>query len=112
MYALETESSALSNDYLRWVLLSQAFTDYAIDQSARVAMPKLNPDTLKAAPIWYPELDEQSAILDYLEHETAETDAAISDAREAISLSKERRAALISAAVTGKIDVRNYGGVE
>lgn len=48
----------------------------------------------------------QRKIADYLDHETAELDAAIADAREAIALSRERRAALISAAVTGKIDVR------
>lgn len=41
-----------------------------------------------------------------LDREMVGIDAAIADAREAIALSKERRAALISAAVTGKIDVR------
>ncbi|HEY5222844.1 MAG TPA: hypothetical protein VIJ18_07340 [Microbacteriaceae bacterium] len=53
-----------------------------------------------------PPPSEQIAIADFLEHETAELDAAIVDAREAIALLRERRAALISAAVTGKIDVR------
>lgn len=53
-----------------------------------------------------PSREEQIKIADYLDHETAELDAAIADAREAIALSRERRAALISAAVTGKIDVR------
>lgn len=57
-------------------------------------------------PIPYPKLEEQVSIATYLDGETAELDAAISDAREAIALSKERRAAVISAAVTGKIDVR------
>lgn len=55
-----------------------------------------------------PALAEQHEIADYLDQETAEIDAAIADAREAIELSKERRAALISAAVTGKIDVRDH----
>ncbi|MET4144427.1 restriction endonuclease subunit S [Arthrobacter sp. UYCo732] len=55
-----------------------------------------------------PSLDEQQEIAGYLDFETAEIDAAIADAKEAIELSKERRAALISAAVTGKIDVRNH----
>jgi type I restriction enzyme S subunit len=53
-----------------------------------------------------PELPEQVAIADFLDRETALLDASIADAREAIALSRERRAALISAAVTGKIDVR------
>lgn len=53
-----------------------------------------------------PPVDEQEKITAYLDRETADIDAAITDAREAIALSKERRAAVISAAVTGKIDVR------
>ena len=53
----------------------------------------------------FPPVDQQRIIADYLDHDTAEIDAAIADARKAIALSKERRAALISAAVTGQIDV-------
>ncbi|KQO01662.1 hypothetical protein ASF21_08625 [Arthrobacter sp. Leaf234] len=55
-----------------------------------------------------PSVAEQQNIVDYLDLETAEIDATIADAKEAIELSKERRAALISAAVTGKIDVRDH----
>lgn len=49
---------------------------------------------------------EQIQIADYLDRETGKLDATVADALESIALSKERRAALISAAVTGKIDVR------
>jgi len=38
--------------------------------------------------------------------ETAKIDALVNEAVQAISLLQERRTALISAAVTGKIDVR------
>jgi type I restriction enzyme S subunit len=55
--------------------------------------------------VLYPPLNEQRAIADDLTQQQRATDSAIADAREAIALSKERRAALISAAVTGKIDV-------
>ncbi|AMM31008.1 Type I restriction enzyme S subunit [Sinomonas atrocyanea] len=55
-----------------------------------------------------PPLEEQAEIAAYLDRETAEIDAVIADAKEAIEVSKERRAALISAAVTGKIDVCNH----
>lgn len=55
-----------------------------------------------------PPIAEQQEIADYLKHELTEIDAAIADAREAIALSKERRAAVASAAVTGKIDVSNH----
>lgn len=51
-------------------------------------------------------LAEQTAIADYLDTQTAKIDTLIAKARQAIELMKERRTALISAAVTGKIDVR------
>ncbi len=50
--------------------------------------------------------DEQKAIVQYLETESSKIDTLISKAEQAIGLMKERRTALISAAVTGKIDVR------
>ena len=49
---------------------------------------------------------EQRAIADFLDRETARIDALITKVREAIGRLKELRQALISAAVTGKIDVR------
>jgi type I restriction enzyme S subunit len=59
-------------------------------------------------PVPMPPFSEQEEIANYITYELAEIDAAIADAREAIALSKERRAAVISAAVTGRIDVRDH----
>lgn len=70
------------------------------------AQPNMSVDDLRAFSFPLPPVGEQDAILSYLDSEIEEIDAAISDARESIALSKERRAAVISAAVTGKIDVR------
>jgi restriction endonuclease S subunit len=49
---------------------------------------------------------EQRAIVAFLDHETANIDALLAKVHEAIDRLKELRTALISAAVTGKIDVR------
>ena len=49
---------------------------------------------------------EQVAIADFLSRETAQMDALIAEANQSIDLLQERRTALISAAVTGQIDVR------
>ena len=54
----------------------------------------------------FPPLPEQQAIAAYLDEQTARFDALMAEARRGIELLKERRTALISAAVTGKIDVR------
>lgn len=53
-----------------------------------------------------PPLSEQQKIVGFLDRETAQIDALSAKAREMIDVLKERRQALISAAVTGKIDVR------
>jgi restriction endonuclease S subunit len=53
-----------------------------------------------------PPRPEQHAIAAFLDRETARIDALVAKVREAIERLKELRTALISAAVTGKIDVR------
>jgi len=55
-----------------------------------------------------PSLKEQDEIVSYIQRETAKSDVLVSEAEQVILLLQERRAALISAAVTGKIDVRGW----
>ena len=57
-----------------------------------------------------PPLAEQATITVFLEQETAKLDTLTAEARSAITLLQERRTALISAAVTGQIDVRGLAG--
>jgi len=67
---------------------------------------ELSADALGAFPICVPPPAEQRAIAAFLDRECGKIDTLISESERAIALLKERRAALISAAVTGKIDVR------
>jgi type I restriction enzyme S subunit len=53
-----------------------------------------------------PPLPEQDEILDHIDRETARIEGLIEKTERSIALLKEKRAALITAAVTGKIDVR------
>ena len=55
-----------------------------------------------------PPLQEQQAIADYLDDETAKIDALITHTQEEIALLKELRAATIADAVLGRVDVRTY----
>jgi type I restriction enzyme S subunit len=55
-----------------------------------------------------PPLKEQNAIVKFLEVEIAKFDTLIVEAQRTTELLQERRSALISAAVTGKIDVRGW----
>ncbi len=54
----------------------------------------------------YPPLEEQQQIANYLDEKTSKIDTLIEKSNKSIELLKEKRTALISAAVTGKIDVR------
>ncbi len=56
----------------------------------------------------FPQYEEQSGIAAFLDEQTSQFNSLISAAQRAVDLFQERRSALISAAVTGKIDVRNY----
>lgn len=70
------------------------------------AVPSVNEGQMRDTPVALPPKPEQQAIASFLDRETAKIDALIAKIREAITLLKEYRSALISAAVTGKIDVR------
>ena len=56
--------------------------------------------------ICLPTLEEQDEILAHIDRETARIDGLIAKTERSIELLKEKRSALITAAVTGKIDVR------
>ncbi len=66
----------------------------------------LNTDTVGSIVMGYPPLTEQQAIAAYLDRETAKIDALSGKVTTVIERLKEYRTALISSAVTGKIDVR------
>jgi type I restriction enzyme, S subunit len=57
-----------------------------------------------------PPLPEQAAIAAYLDKETAKLDALVGKVEEAVERLQEYRTALITAAVTGKIDIRTQMG--
>jgi type I restriction enzyme S subunit len=69
--------------------------------------PSFRMEDLYSFLIGVPPITEQNAIVEFLDSETQKIDTLITEATQAITLLRERRAALISAAVTGKIDVRS-----
>lgn len=70
------------------------------------AQPNLAVDQLAQFRYEVPALEEQQAIAGYLDGETGRIDSVIEATNESINLMNERRSALISAAVTGRIDPR------
>lgn len=105
MYPIRTELELTSGFLLYW-MLAQPFLDYATESSMRVAMPKLNRDTLSAAPLVVPPESEQEDIVAHIRKVTKRTDSMTIKVEAAIDRLTEYRTALITAATTGKIDVR------
>ena len=70
------------------------------------AQPKFTSEALGALAISVPPAEERFQIQKHIEIESAKFDTLTAEAQRAIDLLQERRTALISAAVTGQIDVR------
>ncbi|ELA9892391.1 restriction endonuclease subunit S [Vibrio parahaemolyticus] len=81
----------------------------ALEQtSTQSTQANLNVDRIGAVKAVFPAYDEQREIVQYLDGLLNQYDSIEKRCKEAIALMQERRTALISAAVTGKIDVRNW----
>lgn len=90
-------------EYLRYSFISAL---HSLLSTATVSTQmNLNIDRIGSVSATIPPRTEQVAIAQFLNEATAKIDGLIFKAEQAIELMKERRAALISAAVTGKIDV-------
>lgn len=90
--------------YLYYVLHAAKSELWAASQLNRV--PILNNQRLGAIRVPVPPVEEQRLIAAYLDEQTEGIDRAKAETERFIELARERRAALITAAVTGQIDVR------
>ncbi|MGC8774810.1 MAG: restriction endonuclease subunit S, partial [Chlorobaculum sp.] len=70
------------------------------------AVPMLSQQQIGNVIVMLPSQSEQTAIATYLDRETAKIDRLIDKVEQAVERLQEYRTALITAAVTGKIDVR------
>ena len=104
MYAIR-HSGLLERGYLFYLLLSKYHHQYAILESLRVAMPKVNRQTLGAFRILVPPNQEQGDIISFISHTTDGIQVVKDREIRAIELLLEYRSALVTNAVTGNIDV-------
>ncbi|WP_408897468.1 restriction endonuclease subunit S [Nocardioides sp. R1-1] len=74
--------------------------------SMTTAQPGIGVGQIAPLMVPLPPLDEQREIATHIDKQTAKIDVLIDKTEQFIELSKERRSALITAAVTGQIDVR------
>jgi type I restriction enzyme S subunit len=101
----------MSSQFLAWGFRGTAQESLDRCSEAGHGTKALRMEDWLTMPFPCPPKDEQRAIAAFLDDKTLLIDQLISDADNAIDLLCERRAALISAAVTGKIDVRHSAKV-
>lgn len=93
--------------YLYWALNSQIYREQVLRSisGAEGLANNLPLSKLMNFTVPVPPLEEQHEIADHLDRESAKIDALIAKAERFIELAQERRAALITAAVTGQIEI-------
>ena len=93
--------------FASWALREYGFVEEIVACSTGVSYPAINASKIRDLPIPLPLLNEQRAIAAFLQEEIAAIDHSAASIATAVDRLREHRTALITAAVTGKIDVRD-----
>ena len=99
-------TEACLSEFYCYLLNSVSSQRYFSLEGWGTAQVNISVPILKALPVTVPPLAEQKNIVAHLDASTEKLDGLVGEAEAAMTLLGERRAALISAAVTGKIDLR------
>lgn len=96
----------IDSRFAQYQTLNREFISIVDGSTFGSKMPRASWEFVGGMRVTTPPQEEQTQIADFLDRETAKFDKLTSEAQLAIDLLQERRTALISAAVTGQIDVR------
>ena len=91
--------------YVKYLLLSEGFTDVANGSTTGAKMPRVSSDFIQSLGYFLPPLEEQERIAEYLDRRCAEIDEAKERKQRQIELLREMKQTLISDAVTGRVKV-------
>lgn len=104
---LTVDRNAFEVEFINWQLTNMKALGAIEDIVNATAQPALSLGDMSNLPIVAPPLVEQLAIVSFLQVSLSALDELVNQAHSGIDLLLERRAALISAAVSGHIDVRS-----
>lgn len=109
MFMAKFNKSKVSPEFMSIIGQSHyIYEQLKLKATASSAQPKINKDDFKSIIFSYPSLHEQKKIVTIIETKISTIDGIVKTGNKLLELLKERRTALISAAVTGKIDVRHW----
>jgi type I restriction enzyme S subunit len=100
------DKKSVCKEFLIFYLQNPLMTQYFTLMAGTTTIPDLNHDEFLDAPFILPDIGEQKTIVQFLNHERELYLICERNIQQSISTLEEYRTALISAAVTGKIDVR------
>lgn len=103
--------AVLRSEFLNYLCQSTAVANQVEGYVKGAGLPRLSIQNLLKVLAIFPPVDEQAEITSFLDRERGKANALIVEAESVVGLLQERRTALISAAVTGKIDVRGLAPV-
>ena len=104
---VKIKKELINANFFSWQFSSDAVAQQIVEGSKKTSVINLHLDKIKELIVIIPPLPEQKAIAEYLDQETARIDMLVTKIQAAIEKLREYRTALISSAVTGKIDVRH-----
>lgn len=99
-------SHGVEGEFLFRLLQAQSTKAYFFVEVSGITRFGLGQDTINNIVVPIPSQEEQQLLCRWISQETTRIDTLISKTERSIELLKERRSALITAAVTGQIDVR------
>ncbi len=108
IFVTRPKNSAYLTEFMYWILNSQVFNKFIQYMSLGSTIVHLYQQTFENFSFPITNLNEQKTIAHFLDRKVAEIDGLISDIKLQIQKLKEDRQSLISEAVTGKIDVREF----
>ena len=96
--------------FVEYFTRSQSYADWILSNFIQSTIQNVSAERYANLVVPKPPIPEQRAIAAFMDRETAKLDGLIDKVREAIDRLRELRTTLISAAVTGRIDVRKETG--
>jgi len=98
---------AIEPDFARYALAADYFMSSVVSHSSGISYPAINASELMSLHAAVPPREDQLLIVEHIKKTNAKIDGLIFKTKRSVELLQEHRAALVTAAVTGKIDVRN-----
>ena len=103
IYPLTPDNQIMSRDFLFYLLLSEQFTQYAIEGSSRAGMPKVNRNHLFNFKFHLPPVDEQMSICKSLDSLVVKTNEVSKELASKLSFLTGLKSSILDSAFKGEL---------